>query len=96
MKQQREEEPCLRSIHLNVEDLLQQGIGIKVKFLLPSMKMHGIQKSDESEKMVTMQMTDKDMLYPLDRQVVSPQLELGPFATVDQKEALICIEQMSA
>jgi hypothetical protein len=43
-----------------------------------------------------MQVTDKNIVYPFPGDMVLAQLELGTFTTVDQTEALICIEQMSA
>jgi len=43
-----------------------------------------------------MQVADKNTLYPLHGDVVPSELKLGAFSAIYQKEALICIEQMSA
>jgi hypothetical protein len=46
--------------------------------------------------MVSVKMADKNMFDPLKVDPEPAELELGPFSTVNQEQALICIKQMSA
>ena len=52
-------------------------------------------QSKEPVDMVSMDMTDKDVVYFSKRNAVFSELSLGSFATINQKEPLIYIEYMS-
>ena len=67
-----------------------------MQLFLAAEQVHGIEQSDQSKKMIAMQVADKNTLYPLHGDVVPSELKLGAFSAIYQKEALICIEQMSA
>ena len=96
MKDQGINQGCTGSLELEIDDLLQHWRTIQMQLIFPPEKMKGIQQPDEAEEMIPVKMADEDLPDALEMNVKPPYLQLGSFRTVDQKQTLIHVEQMSA
>ena len=75
-----------------IQDQFPEHIGtVYVQRAGPSQQAERRDQSEQSEDMVTMKMTDKNMVYLTKPDPEFPQLHLGPFTAIDQKKPLTCI-----
>ena len=67
-----------------------------MQFILSSQQVKGSKQSHEPVIMISVKVTDKYMADPLKPDMKFADLQLGAFRAINQKQALIRIEQMSA
>ena len=58
---------------------------VKMEVIYPALQVHGENQTHQTQIMVTMEMTDKDVVYPMEVCLHSHELHLRAFSTVDQK-----------
>jgi hypothetical protein len=75
-------------LELNLDNFLQFTRTIDMKLHRSAEQVHAGKKAHQSQVMITMKVTDKNMIDPLEFQLKPAQLHLGAFATVDQKKPL--------
>jgi hypothetical protein len=78
------------------DGLLQAGGAVNMQGLLPSQQPKGRYKAGQAEKMVPVEVGDKNMLYPAKADPEPAQLHLGAFPAVDQQQVLPGLEDLSA
>ena len=68
---------------LRQDDFIKPPETIKMKVILSSQEMHGEQQAHQSEVVITMQMTDEDVVDFMMAEVVSLELQLAGLSAVN-------------
>ena len=61
-----------------------------MQVVLPSRQTHTVEQADESIIMISVQVRNEDMTDLAPSDLIPVHLDLGPFATVDQKQTISC------
>jgi hypothetical protein len=70
---------------LREKDLFQAAEAVDMQRLFPSEEMHGKKKASETEIVISVQVTDEDVVYLVQAHIVLAELQLASLAAVYQE-----------
>jgi len=78
------------------DDLFQAPRREQLQITGATLQVHGEQQPHQSEVMVTVQVADEDTIYAEAGELVTHQLHLCPFATIDEKSAALNFHELGS
>lgn len=76
-------------LELYGDDLIQSMIAVEVQIIRTLLQVHGKEQAHQSQVMITVQVTDENMIDLMKRHLVAAQLHLHTFTAIDQKMTVL-------
>lgn len=79
---------------LGGDDLVQSPLAVNMKVICPSQQVHRKNEPHKAKVMITVQVTDEDVIDPVQVGLETHELHLGTFAAIDQEVPVLYLNQL--